>query len=111
MAVSSIVETVSGCAGNFGNRSAGGRFIDKQSPLEQKFGAEVLKASAGIKRSDANEIAKVLIPKYEDKLKHLQIGKSFTECYDLKTLTPVKEWQEIYDRVCKEIEDLGISRL
>ncbi len=110
-AVGCIVDTVSGCAAQFGNRSAGGRFIDQNSPLEQKFGAEVLKSSAGVKRSDANEMVKALIPKYENKLKFPPKGKSFTECTDLKTLKPTKEWQDIFDRVWKELEDLGLPSL
>jgi len=106
--VGSIDDTVSGCAWQAGNRSAGGRFINHTSPLEQKFGAEVLKASAGMKRSDANEIVKALIPKYEEKLEHPPKGKSFTECFDLKTLKPTEEWLETYKAVWKELEDLGL---
>ncbi len=108
--VGCIVDAVSGCAAQFGNRSTGSRYIDYQSPLEQKFGAEVLKASAGMKRSDANEIVKALIPKYEDKLRRPPKGKSFIECFDLRTLKPTKEWQEIYDKTWEEIEDLGLPK-
>ncbi len=109
-AVGSIVDAVSGCAAQFGNRSTGGK-PNQQSPLEQKFGAEVLKASAGIKRTDANEIVKALIPKYEEKLRNPPKWKSFTECFDLRTLKPTKEWKDTYDRVWKELEDLGLPRL
>jgi len=111
MAVGSIEQTVSGCASNIGNRSAGARYTSHMSPLEQKFGAEVGKASAGLKRDHANEIVKALIPKYEGKLQNPPKGKSFTECFDLKTLQPTKEWRDIYDRVWKELEDLGLPHL
>ncbi len=109
MAVGSIYDAVSGCAWQQGNRSTGGRYMNYTSPLEQKFAAEVLKASAGMKRSDANEIVKAFIPKYEDKLENPPKGKSFTECFDLNTLKPTKEWLDIYSKVWKELEDLGLS--
>lgn len=101
--------SVSGISFSIGPRSAGGRYADYVSPLECKFNAEVLKSSAGMKRSDANEIAKVLIPKYEEKLVNPPKGKSFTQCYDLKTLKPTEEWLNIYNTVKKELIDLGIS--
>ena len=67
--------------------------------MEKIFCAEVLKSAASLKRADANEIVKTLIPKYEGKLKSPIKGKSFVECYDVKTLTLIREWQEIYDGV------------
>ena len=110
MASGAIEQSVSGCVANIGNRSAGGKYIDHLSALEQKFSAEVVKAAAGMSRVDANEIIKVLLPKYEDKLPRADKGKSFTECMDLKTLKPINGWQEKYDRVWKELEDLGLPR-
>lgn len=100
--------SVSSASMSIGPRSAAGKYTDHVSPLEAKFCAEVFKACAGMKRSEANEIAKAIIPKYEDKLYNPPKGKKFTECYDLKTLKPTKEWQEIYNRVKREIIDLGI---
>lgn len=109
MAVGSIDDAVSGCAWQSGNRSAGGRYLNHTSPLEQKFAAEILKASAGMKRTDANEIVKEIIPKYEKILGNPPIGKSFTECTNIKTLQPTREWLDIYEGVWKELEDFGLS--
>ena len=100
--------SVSSASMSVGPRSAHGAYTNYISPLECKFCAEVFKACAGMKRGDANEIAKAIIPKYEDKLMNPPKGKNFTECFDLKTLKPTKEWQEIYDRVKHEIKDFGI---
>ena len=108
LAVGAIEQTVSGCAANMGNRSAGGKHLNHTSPLEQKFGAEVVKACAGMKRSDANEIVKTLIPKYEGRLRNPSIGKTFMECFDIKTLKPTEEWMQIYNEVRKELTDLGV---
>ena len=100
--------SVSGVSMETGPRSAGGRYTNYITPLECKFISEVYKAAAGMKRSDANEIAKKLIPKYEDKLKYPPKGKSFPECYDVKKLKPSDEWLNIYLKVKKEVIDLGI---
>ncbi len=36
-------------------------------------------------------------------------GKSFTECFDQKTLRPSKEWADIGDKVKKDIESHGLA--
>lgn len=89
-------------------RTAGGKYADHLSPLECKFSGEVLKAAAGLTRSQANDIVKQLLPRYEDKLMRPDIGVPFADCYDVATLTPAPEWQDIYDQVKGEVIDLGI---
>ncbi len=103
-----IADVASGIAIEEGTRPTGCKYKNYGSGLENKFAAEVSKAAAGMKRSDANEIAKALIPRYEDRLERPSKGKSFTECTDLKSLKPTKEWQDIYARVLKEVEGLGL---
>jgi methylamine--corrinoid protein Co-methyltransferase len=109
MAAGAIEQVVSGCTGGGGNRPAGGVHLDHASPLEQKFMAEVVKSSVGMKRSEGNEILNKLLPKYENKLKTPSIGKSFAECYDIRNFKPSAEWKEIYANVSKELLDLGLS--
>ncbi len=109
--VIAITDVVSGVSLELGTRPTGCKYPNYASGLENKFAAEVTKSSAGLKRSDANEMVRVLLPKYEDRLQRPNKGKSFTECTDLKTLKPIKEWQDIYERVWKELEDLGLPRL
>lgn len=100
--------SVSGASFSNGPRSAGGRYENYLSPLECKFCAEVFKACAGMSRAQANEIANKILPKYEDKLNTPPKGKSFTECFDIKTLEPTKEWLDIYLRIKKELIGLGM---
>jgi methylamine--corrinoid protein Co-methyltransferase len=107
----SIVDSVSGNAHEMGTRPTGCKYPDYGSGLENKFYGEVVKSSVTLKRSDANEIVKALLPKYEDKLRYPPKGKSFIECFDLKTLKPTQEWGNIYDRVWEELEDLGLKKL
>jgi len=108
-AAGSINDAVSGCAWQAGNRPAAGRYANCVTPLEQKFAAEVLKSCACMKRSDANEIVKVLVPKYENTLRHPPKGKDFTQCMNLKTLKPTQEWRKIYETIWEELEDLGVA--
>ena len=106
-----IADAVSGTAIEIGTRPTACRYKDYGSGLENKFFAEVLKSSAKhLKLADANEVVKALLPKYESKLKTPPKGKSFPECTDLKTLQPSREWLEIYERVWRELEDLGLPR-
>jgi len=99
---------VSGRSLLWGVRSAGGAHKNFGTGLENKFAAEVAKAAAGMKRSDANEFVKRIMPKYESKLANAPLGKSFLECYDPVKLKPSREWNEIYSSVRKEITDWGI---
>ena len=89
-------------------RTGGGKYTDWLTPLECKFCAEVLKRSAGMTRKQVNEIAKVLIPKYEGMLMNPPKGKGLRECYDLKTFKPTQEWLDIYLKVKRELIDLGV---
>jgi len=80
--------------------------------LEAKLLGEVAYASYRLNRDAANDIAKKINAKYENTIKKLEggvKGKKFQECYDVKTLTPKKEWQEIYARVKRELEDIGLD--
>jgi methylamine--corrinoid protein Co-methyltransferase len=107
-AVTAMNLSVSGVAMGLGTRSATGKYKDYLSPLECKWSAEVIKACAGMTRAQANEIAKQLIPKYEDRLPDPPKGYSFPECYDVETLKPKDEWYTAYRKVKEEIIDLGI---
>ncbi|MEM2896569.1 MAG: monomethylamine:corrinoid methyltransferase, partial [Candidatus Bathyarchaeia archaeon] len=83
--------------------------MDKYTGLESGFYAEVGKAYLGMKRENANELVKELVKKYEDKFKDPPVGKTFNECYDVKSMKPTKEWLEIYERVKKDLENLGVK--
>ena len=108
-AVASIMTSVSGYSFVEGVRSAGGGLPNYTSGLESKYAAEVMQVCTGMERAHANEIINEIIPKYEDKLLYPPRGVPFTECIDLKTLQPKKEWQEIYDKYRKFLLDRGID--
>jgi methylamine--corrinoid protein Co-methyltransferase len=106
--VTAMTLSVSGVSIGLGPRSAAGKYQNHLSPLECKWSAEVIKACAGMTRAEANEIAKRVIPKYEERLPNPPKGYPFQECYDIKTLTPKEEWHAIYREVKAEAIELGI---
>ena len=72
--------------------------------LEARFLAQVTHAAEKISRKEAAPIVKKLTEKYGDDLTKKPIGKSFEQLYDLEKVTPLPEWQKLYEEVCKEFE-------
>ena len=89
--------------------TAGGVNPRHASGLELKFSGEVAHAVAGMKREEANEIIKQLVPLYEPVLKDKPIGLPFEEVYDVSTVTPKPFWQDMVNDVKEELVDLGVS--
>ena len=81
------------------------------SALENRFHAELGHAAAGLKREDANELVKGIVGKYKDRVTKDggPWGHTFPEIYDLKTLTPRERFVELYGKVWRELEDMGIE--
>lgn len=90
---------------------AKGKYFDYLTPIEPMFASEVAYATAGIKRTDANEIVKKIVPKFIDKVPDPPRGKRFQDCCDMVTGEPSKECFDIYHKVKKEVSDLGIEFL
>lgn len=80
------------------------------SPLMARLFAEVAHAAAGMKRERAAEIATRLYEKYKDTLDLEQApkGQAFEQIYDLETLRPTAEHQDLYHRLREELAGLGI---
>ena len=87
------------------------KYEDRMTPMEPKFSAEVAHAVAGIKRNEANEIAKDLLAKYMDKIGDPPLGRKYQECFDVQRGKPSSEYVEIYNKVKGELEDLGVKFL
>jgi methylamine--corrinoid protein Co-methyltransferase len=107
-AAGSIATAVSGVAFQIGPRTAGGRFKNYLTPLEHWFIADLFEASAALTLQQANELVLYLLSTYETGLKDPPEGKPVTECFDLKTLEPSKEWAGIADRVAKDLRSHGL---
>ncbi len=68
---------------------------------------------AGVKRDFANTLADEMLSRYEHRITKESdggpMGHTFDEIYELNTLTPRKKYLEIYEKVKKELEDLGLE--
>lgn len=80
------------------------------SPLMARLFAEVAHAAAGLKRAQAAEVVAKLYELYQDKiaLGEAPKGQSFEQLYDLASLRPTAEHQELYDRLKEELARLGV---
>ena len=85
------------------------KYEDRVTPVEPRISAEVGHAVAGMKRSEANEIAKSLLAKYENKLGAPPLGKSLYECWNTSRRRPTKEYSTLIRRFKKELSGLGIA--
>ena len=63
----------------------------------------------GLTRTEANEIVGELIPKYVDRQASKPIGKPFDQVYDLTSIQPTSEWNELYEEVCEELVNFGLN--
>ncbi len=84
---------------------------DYLTPIEPRFAAEVAHATATarMKREDANEIVKHLESLYRDKLADPPLGTKYQECFDMKTGNPSRRCLEIYNKVKRELIELGLE--
>jgi len=87
----------------------GTKGIDTYTGLEARLFAKTGKVCTGMKREDANELAHQLVKKYEDKFDNPPVGKTFSECYDARNIRPTRQWLETYEKVAKDLEDLGVK--
>lgn len=80
-----------------------------RTPVEPRISAEVGHAVAGMKRSDANDIVKEILGKYESDLNSPPLGKGLYECWDVDERKPTQEYTEIINEFKKEMDNLGID--
>ena len=95
----------------FGPAPRQGVHTDYCTGLESKFMGEVAHAVTEMSRDDANSIVKMILEKYESRIKRRipPQGKKFQECYDVHTITPSKEYTELYERIKRELEEIGVE--
>jgi len=79
------------------------------TPMEPKFSAEVALAVAGMRRNDANELAKALLAKYMDKISNAPLGMKFQECFNIQRGKPSDKYMELYGKVKKDLSDIGVE--
>lgn len=111
VAANAIVVTVSG--GHLEGLGSANGSEPNGTGLEVRLMGEVGKAVArqGMTRSQANDIVLQLLSRYEHvfKMPDKNKGKRFDEAYDMETVTPVPQWQAMYDEVRAELTEMGIQ--
>lgn len=98
----------SGQAFTISPRSAGGSKKNYLTPIEAWYNASVFKGAAGVSLEQANDICREVIPKFENELLDPPKGCSFRELYNIQTLTPIPEYRDMYLKMRKYAESLGI---
>ncbi len=99
---------VSGASKTTQPRSAGGRYTDYITPVECWWCGEVFKSCAGMTRKQANEIVKIVLPKYEEKLLSPDKGLPVNECFDLQGIRPLDNYIEVFNKARNELIDIGM---
>jgi methylamine--corrinoid protein Co-methyltransferase len=89
--------------------TATNKYEDRMTPVEPRISGEVAHAVAGMKRSEANEIADRLLRKYESKLADPPLGKTLHECWDASKRRPTKDYSAIVKRFKTEMGKLGVE--
>lgn len=83
--------------------------------LEARFMGEVGHAvvRGGLALRDANTLVLSLLEKYEHVFDRPEgnPGLRFDEAYDMRTLQPRPEWQQLYEEVKREVREMGLPAL
>lgn len=108
-AAQAIVDTASGRELLSGSAAAKGVVQDKTTGMEARIMGVASEATCGMKISDVNEILNKLVPSYECNYTNAPAGKTFQECYDVKTVKPTKEYLEVYDKAVAQLRDFGLD--
>lgn len=111
VAANSIVVTVSG--GHLEGLGAANGRVPHGTGLECRLMGEVGKAVARMKltREKANGIVLQLLEKYEHifEVKDGNPGAPFDVSYNMETIEPVPEWQQMYEEVKAELIGMGLD--
>ena len=81
---------------------------DYVTPMEMRVTTEMELGAAGLTRKDATPIVDRVLRKYEGRLERPDNGKSYTECFNVKTGLPTEEHRKFVDRVKRDLARLGV---
>ena len=76
--------------------------------MEARMMGEVARAAAGVDIKEINKILDKLVGSYEKNYGTAPAGKTFQECYDVKTVTPTDEHVKVYEGARKKLESFGL---
>jgi methylamine--corrinoid protein Co-methyltransferase len=112
-AANAIVITVTG--GHLEGCGSADGLLPNGTGLEARFMGEVGHAAARqhLTLKEANDIVLSLLSRYEHVFERPagNPGVCFDQAYDMQTLRPLPEWEEMYQRVKSEVRALGLEAL
>ncbi len=108
-AAQAITDTASGRELLSGSAAAKGVVIDKTTGMEARVMGEAAIATAGMKISKVNEILDNLVSSYEKSYASAPAGKSFRDCYDVRTVRPTDEYLKVYDKARETLGQFGLD--
>jgi len=82
--------------------------VDHFTPMEPRWASEIAHGVIGMTRSQGNEIVKKLLAKYEDNIPNAPKGKTYEQCWNMKTKQPIGEYKQLYQKIKAELADLGV---
>jgi methylamine--corrinoid protein Co-methyltransferase len=96
-------ELVSGCA------AAKGVSEDYTTGMEARMMGEVSRAIAGKDVNDVNAMLDKIVRGYERRYLTAPQGRMFQECYNVRKVTPTKEYVEVYEQSCNNLRRIGVD--
>lgn len=112
-ATNAIVITVTG--GHLEGCGSADGLLPNGTGLEARFMGEVGHAVTrqGLNLKEANDLVLRLLTKYEQVFEQPEgnPGVRFDEAYDIQTMRPVPEWQQMYEQIKAEVRKMGLTEL
>jgi len=82
--------------------------VDHFTPMEPRWASELAHGVVGMTRAEGNEILKNLLARYEDDIPNAPKGKTYEQCWDMKTKQPIPEYKQLYKKIKAELTELGV---
>jgi len=82
--------------------------VDGVTPMEAIFNVEMAHAAAKVNRAKANQVVNVLLNKYEADIDKAPAGKTYQECFDMKTRKPSADYVALVEEIKEELKGMGI---
>lgn len=108
-AAQAMLDTASGRELLSGSAAAKGVRTDSTTGMEARIMGEAAKATAGLKIDDVNAMMDELVKGYETQYSKAPVGKTFGECYDVKRITPTKEYLDVYSKAVESLGQIGLN--
>lgn len=103
--------TASGVDVLFGAAARCGTEVDAYSGMDGRITAEIGRACAKLSISDMNEFCIKLSKTYTDAVTTGKVpaGKKFNECYDIKSVRPSEEFENLWTKSKAKLADMGLD--